>query len=90
MTPIRVDGRIVVERVKVMSTREMANTIYYSLTEEQLKRFIALFGLNINSIEEVEPDDFDRELIADSEIDNDDVMDLDDYVRSLGMNPNDL
>ena len=70
-----------------MSTREMANTIYYSLTEEQLKRFIALFGLNINSIEEVEPDDFDRELIADSEIDNDDVMDLDDYVRSLGMNP---
>lgn len=73
-----------------MSTREMANTIYYSLTEEQLKRFIALFGLNINSIEEVEPDDFDRELIADSEIDNDDVMDLDDYVRSLGMNPNDL
>ena len=84
------DGRIVVERVKVMSTREMANTIYYSLTEEQLKRFIALFGLNINSIEEVEPDDFDRELIADSEIDNDDVMDLDDYVRSLGMNPNDL
>ncbi|WP_044973296.1 hypothetical protein [Ruminococcus sp. HUN007] len=73
-----------------MSTREMANTIYYSLTEEQLKRFIALFGLNINSIEEVEPDDFDSELIADSEIDNDDVMDLDDYVRSLGMNPNDL
>lgn len=73
-----------------MSTREMANTIYYSLTEEQLKRFIALFGLNINSIEEVEPDDFDRELIADSEIDNDDVVDLDDYVRSLGMNPNDL
>lgn len=73
-----------------MSTREMANTIYYSLTEEQLKRFIALFGLNINSIEEVEPDDFDRELIADSEIDNDDVMDLDDYVRSLGMSPNDL
>lgn len=73
-----------------MSTREMANTIYYSLTEEQLKRFIALFGLNINSIEEVEPDDFDRELIADSEIDNDDAVDLDDYVRSLGMNPNDL
>ena len=73
-----------------MSTREMANTIYYSLTEEQLKRFIALFGLNINSVEEVEPDDFDRELIADSEIDNDDVVDLDDYVRSLGMNPNDL
>lgn len=73
-----------------MSTREMANTIYYSLTEEQLKRFIALFGLNINSIEEVEPDDFDRELIEDSEIDNDDVVDLDDYVRSLGMNPNDL
>lgn len=71
-----------------MSTREMANTIYYALDEEQLKKFIALFGLS--TIKEVEPDEFDKELIADSMIDNDDEMDLDDYVRSLGMNPNDL
>lgn len=71
-----------------MSTREMANTIYYALDEEQLKKFIALFGLS--TIKEVEPDEFDKELIADSMIDNDDEMDLDDYVRSLGLDPNDF
>jgi hypothetical protein len=71
-----------------MSTREMANTIYYALDEEQLKKFIALFGLS--TIKEVEPDEFDKELIADSMIDNDDEMDLDDYARSLGLDPNDF
>lgn len=71
-----------------MSTREMANTIYYALDEEQLKKFIALFGLS--TIKEVEPDEFDKELIADSMIDNDDEMDFDDYVRSLGLDPNDF
>lgn len=77
-----------VERVIFMSTREMANTIYYALDEEQLKKFIALFGLS--TIKEVEPDEFDKELIADSMIDNDDEMDLDDYARSLGLDPNDF
>lgn len=71
-----------------MSTREMANTIYYALNEEQLKKFIALFGLS--TIKEVEPDEFDKELIADSMIDNDEEMDFDDFVRSLELDPNDL
>ena len=71
-----------------MSTREMANTIYYALDEEQLKKFIALFGLS--TIKEVEPDEFDKELIADSMIDNDEEMDFDDFVRSLELDPNDF
>lgn len=40
MTPIRVDGRIVVERVKVMSTREFAIDCINAMSERQVLEFI--------------------------------------------------
>ena len=73
-----------------MSTREMAYNILADLSEEKVKAFITLFGRGFDDIEEEEPDEFDKELIADSLIDNDESMPLDDFIRSMGMDPDDL
>ena len=73
-----------------MSTREMAYSILSNLSEEQIKAFITLFGRGFSNFEETEPDEVDKWLISDSLIDNDESMPLDDFVRSMGMDPDDL
>lgn len=60
-----------------MSTREQAVQILNQLTEEQL-------------IPEEEPDAWDREMIADSKEENTESMKLDDFVKELGLQPDDL
>lgn len=72
-----------------MSTREKAFYIFNQLTEEQLAAFVTLFG-SVRTIPEEEPDEWDKALIADSKIDNDESMSLDDFVKELGFKPNDL
>lgn len=73
-----------------MSTREIAYNILNTLTEEQLQAFVILFGNPINNIPEVEPDEWDKEMIADSKVDNDESMSLDAFVKEMGFNPDDL
>ena len=53
-----------------MSTRELAYNILDALTEEQLQAFVTLFGKSVNHIPEVEPDEWDKEMITDSKDDN--------------------
>lgn len=60
-----------------MSTREQAVQILNQLTEEQL-------------IPEEEPDAWDREMIADSKEESTESMKLDDFVKELGLQPDDL
>lgn len=60
-----------------MSIREQAVQILNQLTEEQL-------------IPEEEPDAWDREMIADSKEENTESMKLDDFVKELGLQPDDL
>ena len=73
-----------------MSTREMAYSVLSTLSEEQIKAFITLFGRGFSNFEETEPDEVDKWLISDSLIDNDESMPLDDFIRSMGMDPDDL
>lgn len=73
-----------------MSTREMAFNILSDLSEEKVKAFITLFGRSFDDIEEEEPDEFDLELIADSMVDNDESMPLEEYISSLGIDINEL
>lgn len=72
-----------------MSTKEKAFYIFNHLSEEQLAAFVTLFS-GMMSISEEEPDEWDKAMIADSKIDNDEAMALDDFVKELGFEPNDL
>lgn len=73
-----------------MSTRELAYSIIDALTEEQLQAFVTLFGKSVNHIPEVEPDEWDKEMITDSKDNNEESMLLDEFVKELGFNPDDL
>lgn len=72
-----------------MSTKEIAYNLIDNMTEEQLKGFIMLFGSHTN-IPEEEPDELDMALIADSMIDNDETMSLDEFVKTLEIDKNEL
>jgi hypothetical protein len=71
-----------------LSTKEKAYYIFSRLTEEQLAAFVTLFGGL--SIQEEEPDEWDRAMIEDSKTDNEESVPLDKFVRELGFNPNDF
>ena len=73
-----------------MSTKEKAFYIFNSLTEEQLEAFVTLFGRNFNFTTEEIPDNWDKEMIANSREDNEESMPLDEFVKELGFNPDDL
>lgn len=74
-----------------MSTREQAVQILNQLTEEQLRGFILMFHdlVSVPVISEKEPDAWDREMIADSKKENAESMKLDDFVKELGLQPDD-
>lgn len=73
-----------------MSTRELAYSILDALTEEQLQAFVTLFGKSVNQIPEVEPDEWDKDMIEQSKDDNEESIPLDEFVKELGFNPDDL
>lgn len=75
-----------------MSTKEKAMALLELMTEEQLQGLLMMFhGLvESKSIPEEEPDEWDKAMIADSKVDNDESMPLDDFVKELGLNPDDL
>lgn len=73
-----------------MSTKEKAFYIFNQLTEKQLEAFVILFGNHFHDIAEEEPDDWDKAMIKDSKVDNEESMPLDKFVKELGFNPNDL
>lgn len=49
-----------------------------------------LSGNSVSHIPEIEPDEWDKKLIADSKENNDETMSLDDFVEELGFNPAEL
>lgn len=71
-----------------MSTREIAQNILDSFTEEQLAAFISLFGGNY--ILEEEPDAWDREMIKRAMTDKSESVPLEQAASELGININDL
>lgn len=75
-----------------MSTREKAIAVLNSMTEEQLQGFIMMFGglAKFDFTEETLPDEWDMALIEDSKKDNDEIMPLDDFVKKLGFDLNEL
>ena len=75
-----------------MSTREQAVQIFNQLTEEQLRGFILMFHdlVSVPMIPEEEPDAWDREMIADSKKENTESMKLDDFVKELGLQPDEV
>lgn len=72
-----------------MSTREIAYNLIDNMTEEQLTAFIMLFGSRM-SIPEEKPDKIDMALIVDSMTDNDETISLDEFVKTLGIDKNEL
>lgn len=77
-----------------MSVRERAQCLFDMLTDKQLEAFLTLFGTvgtvdTLGAIEEEEPDEIDLEMIRNKDIDNDKGRPLDDFVRELGLNPDD-
>lgn len=72
-----------------MSTREIAYSLIDSMTEEQLKAFIILFG-NYMDIPEEKPDKLDIALIVGSTNDSNETMSLDEFVRMLEIDKNEL
>ena len=73
-----------------MSTKEKAFYIFNQLTEKQLNAFITLFQNQFQSIPEEEPDKWDKDMIKSSQEDNEESIPLDEFVKELGFNPNDL
>lgn len=75
-----------------MSTKEKAMQLLERMTEEQLQGLLMMFQdlLDPPDFPEEEPDELDRALIADSKVDNDESMPLDEFVKELGFDPDDL
>lgn len=73
-----------------MSTKEKAFYIFNQLTEEQLEAFVTLFGNHFYNIPVEEPDEWDKAIIKSSKEDNEESMPLNDFVKELGFNPDDL
>ncbi len=75
-----------------MSTKEKVVALLDRMTEEQLQGLLMLFhGLTQSpDIPEEAPDDWDKAMIADSQVDNDESAALDDFVKELGFDPDDL
>lgn len=65
--------------------KEKAHKLIDSLPADKLIYVVAILtGMKGLIIDEEGPDEFDLLLIADSKIDNDETMDLDDFAAKLG------
>jgi hypothetical protein len=69
----------------VYNLKEKAHKLIDSLPADKLIYVVAILtGMKGLIIDEEGPDEFDLLLIADSKIDNDETMDLDDFAAKLG------
>ena len=70
-----------------MSTRERVHFIIDQLSEEQLQGLIMLLqGYSAPDIEEVEPDEWDNEMIKRAEAENDGkTTSIEDFAKELGI-----
>lgn len=75
-----------------MSAKEKAMMLLDRMTEEQLQGLLTMFQdlLDPPDFPEEEPGEVDRALIADSKVDNDESMSLDEFIKELGFDPDDL
>ena len=68
-----------------MSTKEIAYSLIDKLTESQLEGLIMLLqGYVSSGIEEVEPDEWELQMIAESEADDSEPMPIEEYAKGLG------
>lgn len=69
-----------------MSTKELAYNLIDKLTESQLKGLLMLLQEYVNAdIEEVEPDEWELQMIAESEADDSEPMPIEEYAKGLGI-----
>lgn len=70
-----------------MSTKELAYSLMDSLTERQLEAIVEILkGLSLPKIPEVEPDEWDLEMIKRAEEENDgEVITIEDFAKELGI-----
>ena len=69
-----------------MSTKELAYNLIDKLTENQLKGLLMLLQEYVGSgIEEVEPDEWELQMIAESESDDSEPMPIEEYAKGLGI-----
>lgn len=71
-----------------MSVRERAHYLLDMLSEQQVEAFLTLFGA-LGTVEEEEPDEIELEMIRNKDIDNNESRPLDEFVREMGLNPDD-
>ena len=69
-----------------MSTKELAYSLIDKLNESQLKGLIMLLqGYVSSGIDEVEPDEWELQMIAESEADDSEPMPIEEYAKGLGI-----
>ena len=69
-----------------MSTKELAYSLIDKLTESQLEGLIMLLqGYASSGIKEAEPDEWELQMIAESEADDSEPMPIEDYAKGLGI-----
>ncbi|MCM1329773.1 MAG: hypothetical protein NC253_10080 [Ruminococcus sp.] len=70
-----------------MSTRELAYSLIDRLPERQLEAVVEILkGLSVPKIPEVEPDEWDLEMIKRAEEDNDgETISIEDLAKELGI-----
>ena len=73
-----------------MGTREMAHAVIDKLSGAQLEAFLRLFAEPAVYIEEIEPDEWDMKMLRESETDSGESVPLDDFVREMGFDPDEL
>lgn len=75
----------------MLNIKKKAHNLIDNLPEDQVAYLVSIIeGIKGISISDEKPDAFDMYLIRESEKDNNDVMPLDEFVKELGFNPDEL
>ena len=74
-----------------MTTKEQIYNLLDSFTDAQLEQVLIILN-SIKKIADIESEDdaFCQKMLADSKIDNDKSIPLDDFIKELGFNSDDL
>ncbi len=71
--------------------KKQTHILIDNLTDEQVEHIYNIMrSIKILSIPTVEPDEFDLSLIKEAEDDNKEYTDINNFVRELGLDPNEL
>ena len=75
-----------------MSTKELAYNLIDKLTESQLQGLVMLLqGYVSSDVEEIEPDEWDLEMIKQAEEENDgETISLESFAKELGIDDDDI